>query len=64
MNHTYYIEYIPWMGAYRIYEGGERGRVGWTVAYADSLGEAAHRAQTEGDALIYVAPDNSRHQLV
>ena len=64
MNHTYYIEFIPWMGAYRIYEDGGRGRVGWTVAYADSLSEAAHRAQAEGDTLIYVAPDNRHHRLV
>jgi len=60
----YFIEWIPWMGAYRLYEGGEYGRVGWTVAYLDSLDEAKQRAQKDGDKLTYIDENNFHHVLV
>lgn len=61
MNHTYYIEFIPHMNAYRVYE---HGYVGWTVAYVDSLEEAAERAREDGDALIFIDENNYHHELV
>lgn len=57
----YFIEWIPWMGAYRLYEGGD---VGWTVAYMDSLDEAKQRAQECGDKLTYIDENNYHHALV
>ena len=59
--HDYRIEYIPQMGAYRLYE---HGYVGWTVAYLDSLEEAAQRASEDGDRLTYIDEDNRHHVLV
>ena len=59
--HNLYIEFIPHMNAYRIYE---HGYVGWTVAYADSLEGAAERARQDGDSLTYIDEDNYHHTLV
>ena len=57
--HDYKIEYVEYMGAYRIYE-----YVGWTVAYVDSLEDAIKRAKDDGDKLTYIDCKNHHHGLV
>lgn len=59
--HDYRIEYVDYMGAYRLYE---HGYIGWTVAYLDCLEEAIERAKEDGDKLTYIDSKNYHHVLV